>query len=239
MYFLRIRMSRLNLFIGAALLMAPVAVEADGPVVVELFTSQGCSSCPPADRLLAELSTHDYVLALALHVDYWDYMGWKDIFAQPAFSERQRNYARAWRERSVYTPQMVVQGVSYMVGSRADEIKRKIMQFEDSPSLVNLSVETVRDGARIEMAPVDVAVAASNVYLVRYSPGEEVMIERGENAGKTILYVNIVEAWETLDEWDGSGRLTLDVPQMEAGEYAVIVQEKGLGQIYAARRLSH
>ncbi len=232
-------MFRLKAIFGAALLLAPVSVQADGPVVVELYTSQGCSACPPADRLLAELSTHDYVIALALHVDYWDYLGWKDIFATPAFSERQRSYARAWRTATVYTPQMVVQGVKYMVGSRGDEVQRQIMQYEDVPWDVTLSAVAVGNGARIVVAPKAAPVAAANVYLVRYSPGQDVTIERGENAGKTITYVNVVEAWDVLAEWDGRAELVLNVPQMANGEYVVIVQQKGPGEIYAARRLSH
>jgi len=232
-------MSRLKLLFGAALMLAPVAAHAGNPVVVELYTSQGCSSCPPADRLLAELATHDYVIALALHVDYWDYLGWKDKFAQPAFSNRQRLYAREWGERTVYTPQMVVQGVNYMVGSRGDEIQRQIMQAEESVAKVVLQAQNDGDGIRIDLAPLGDDVVEADIQLVRYSVGETVLIERGENAGKAIDYVNIVESWEMLGRWDGTGTAVVNVPDVEAGEYVVIIQAPGPGEIYAAARVSH
>lgn len=232
-------MSRFILLFGAALLFAPLSARAENPVVVELYTSQGCSSCPPADRLLAELATHDYVIALALHVDYWDYLGWADIFADPAFSNRQRLYARAWGKRTVYTPQMVVQGVNYMVGSRSDEILRQIMQAEERKTKVSLSAQNNGRGIRIELAPVGGWGGEADIQLVRYSPGESVTIERGENAGKTIEYVNIVESWENLGRWDGKGPTVMTVPDVQAGEYVVIIQAPGPGEIYAAVRLSH
>ncbi len=231
-------MPKLNILLGAALLLSPMVAKAESPVVVELYTSQGCSSCPPADRLLSELATHDYIIALALHVDYWDYLGWADIFASPAFSNRQRLYARQWGERSVYTPQIVVQGVNYMVGSRSDEIQRQIMQAESHEARVSLSVQSNGAGIRIELAPVGGQGLEADIQLVRYSPGESVTIERGENAGKTIEYVNIVESWENLGRWDGKGSTVVNVPNAQAGEYVVIIQAPGPGEIYAATRLS-
>jgi len=232
-------MFRGKFFVAAALALMPVNVQADSPVVVELFTSQGCSSCPPADRLLAELATHDYVIALALHVDYWDYLGWKDGFAQPAFSNRQRSYARQWGERTVYTPQMVVQGVNYMVGTRSDEVQRQIMQFEDQGPKVSLTVSNRGSGIQVEITAAGEGQGPADIYLVRYTPLETVMIERGENAGRTIDYVNVVQSWETLGRWDGRGRAEVNAAAQVAGEYVVIVQTEGLGEILAAQRLSH
>jgi len=232
-------MSWYSRLFGAALLLAPISAQAEGPVVVELFTSQGCSSCPPADRLLADLATHDYVIALALHVDYWDYLGWKDDFAQPAFSNRQRLYARQWHERSVYTPQIVVQGVNYMVGSRSDEIQRQIMEFEDHATKVSLAVRNDAGGIEIEMSPQTEMLGEADIHLVRYSDGESVMIRRGENAGKTINYVNIVQSWDTLGQWDGTGPAVLRVPDAQTGQYVVIVQAVGPGEIFAAQLLDH
>jgi len=232
-------MRRLNILFAAALVLVPLMAKAEKAVVVELYTSQGCSSCPPADRLLAELATHDYIIALALHVDYWDYLGWVDKFSQPAFSNRQRLYAREWRERTVYTPQMVVQGVNYMVGSRSDEIQRQIMQAEGEEAQVSIVASNQGAGIRIEVAQLGRAVVESDIQLVRYSAGESVVIERGENAGKTIEYINIVESWETLGRWDGTGRAVVNVPNAEAGNYVIIVQAPGPGLIYAAKRLTH
>lgn len=232
-------MSVKNLVASAAILLAPITANAEGPVVVELFTSQGCSSCPPADLLLEELASHDYVIALALHVDYWDYLGWKDNFAQPAFSTRQRSYARQWRERSVYTPQMVVQGVNYMVGSRSDEIQRQIMQYEDAQSGVSVKASNQGAGIQIEISGQSSTENAADIHLVRYSEGESVMIQRGENAGKTIDYVNVVQSWQTLGQWDGDGPIVVNVSHVDAGEYVVIIQAEGPGEIFAAARLSH
>ncbi|MBL1434858.1 MAG: DUF1223 domain-containing protein [Rhodobacteraceae bacterium] len=232
-------MSKVNLFLGAALLLAPVVANAENPVVVELYTSQGCSSCPPADRLLASLATHDNIIALAFHVDYWDYLGWADDFAKPEYSNRQRLYARAWNERSVYTPQMVVQGVHYMVGSRNDEIQRQIMQAEEIAPKVQVTARNEGRGISIRMEALSGATLEADIFLVRFSESETVVIERGENAGRTIDYINIVKSWETLGRWDGNGTATVSVPQAEAGEYVVIIQAPGPGEIYAATKLSH
>lgn len=232
-------MSKLNIAFGAVLLLFPAIAKAENPVVVELFTSQGCSSCPPADRLLANLATHDDIIALALHVDYWDYLGWADEFAKPEYSNRQRRYARVWNERSVYTPQMVVQGVNYMVGSRNDEIQRQIMQAGDVSPKVAVTARNDGRGIQIRIEALRGETSEADIFLVRYSEREIVVIERGENAGKTIEYVNIVNSWETLGRWDGNGAATVSVPQAEAGEYVVIIQALGPGEIYAAVRLSH
>jgi len=232
-------MSKLKIVFGAALMLFPALAKAENLVVVELYTSQGCSSCPPADRLLANLAAHDDIIALALHVDYWDYLGWADDFAKPEYSNRQRRYARAWSERSVYTPQMVVQGVNYMVGSRNDEIQRQIMQAEGVAPKVAVTARNEGHGIHIRMEALRGEATEADIFLVRYVERETVVIERGENAGKTIEYVNIVESWETLGRWDGEGTATVSVPQAEAGEYVVLIQAPGPGQIYAAIRLSH
>jgi len=232
-------MSKLNIVFGAALLLFPAVSKAESPVVVELYTSQGCSSCPPADRLLASLATHDDIIALALHVDYWDYLGWADDFAKPEYSNRQRQYAGAWSERSVYTPQMVVQGVNYMVGSRNDEIQRQIMQAGSSAPKATVTARNDGRGIHIRMEALQGEATEADIFLVRYSEHETVVIERGENAGRTIEYVNIVKSWETLGRWDGKGAANVSVPQAEAGEYVVIIQAPGPGEIYAATKLSH
>jgi len=232
-------MFKLNIALGAVLLLFPAFAKAENPVVVELYTSQGCSSCPPADRLLANLATHDNVIALALHVDYWDYLGWADDFAKPEYSNRQRSYARAWHERSVYTPQMVVQGVNYMVGSRNDEIQRQIMQAEGAAPKVSVTAQNDGRGIQVRMEALRGEAAEADIYLVRYSERETVVIGRGENAGRTIEYVNIVKSWETLGRWDGIGAASVNVPQAAAGEYVVIIQAPGPGEIYAATRLTH
>ena len=125
-------MMRLSRWIAAGLMSATLGMtaglaQAGGPVVVELYTSQGCSSCPPADAFLArELANRDDVIALALHVDYWDYIGWKDDFADPQHTDRQRDYARAAGQRTIYTPQMIIAGKDHVIGSHPAEVKKLI-----------------------------------------------------------------------------------------------------------------
>ena len=213
-----------------------VAAE-DQPVVVELFTSQGCASCPPADRLLGQLADKPGVIALALHVDYWDYIGWPDAFADPRFTLRQKAYAHGSGERMIYTPQLVVAGADRIVGSRVMEVADAISVHDDMVQPVR--VEAVRQGGtvRIEARMADGAAARDLlVQLVSYDPHERVAIKGGENAGAVLDYVNIVQGWHVLGEWDGqvvwSGEAALD-----DGPAAVIVQEPGPGRILGAARV--
>jgi len=231
-------MRRLSIITAAFMLLFPAFANADHPVVVELYTSQGCSSCPPADRVLEQLIDKDYVIALALHVDYWDYLGWRDEFADPAYSARQRRYARLWNERSVYTPQIVVQGTDYMVGSRGDAVNRQIMEHEDDRETVNLDTSFINGSATITVRPRNRDVAEATVYLVGYSDGEEVSILRGELRGRTLNYVNIVESWETIANWDGSSSISIQTQNLLDRNYVVIVQEAGQGPILASARVT-
>ena len=214
------------------------AAAAQGPVVVELFTSQGCSNCPPVDALLGELADHDDVIALALHVDYWDYIGWADTFADPAFTARQHGYARAAGSTVVYTPQMVIGGQAHMVGNQPMAVFSEIMEHAEAPDPVAL--EVTREGEDYwleaemrEGASADVMV----VQLVRYTPMEEVAIRRGENANQTFQYHNIVRDWQIVAEWDGRSRFSAQISRLGSEPHVVIVQEAGHGPIMAAARL--
>ena len=124
----------------AAGLSATAANAGDRPVVIELYTSQGCSSCPPADALLNELAGRDDVIALAMHVDYWDYIGWKDIFANPAHTVRQRAYANADGQRMIYTPQMIVGGKDHVVGYKPMHLAKLIETHGDLPVVVDIQM---------------------------------------------------------------------------------------------------
>jgi hypothetical protein len=138
----------------AAVCLAPLAAGAqETPVVLELYTSQGCSSCPPADALFADLARRDDVIALALHVDYWDYLGWKDAFAKPRHSARQKAYAKAARSRTVFTPEMVVQGEDRLKGHDAAAIAEEIAAHLRQPPGALLSVAREGEAIRIEIAP--------------------------------------------------------------------------------------
>ncbi len=225
---------------AALLLMLQIGSAAEaqqGPVVVELFTSQGCSSCPPADAMMADLANRDDVIALALHVDYWDYIGWKDHFASPAFTERQRQYARAAGANTIYTPQMVIGGRDHVVGAKPMELSQAIRALAAEPSGItvdlHLSGETLRVEARAARAPGGPIV----VQLVRYTPEETVSIRRGENAGRTMTYVNIVRSWQVLGRWDGGTSWIAEAQVRGDDPVVVILQEPGPGAILAAAEI--
>ncbi len=221
--------------IGATL-AGPLAAQED-KVVVELFTSQGCSSCPPADALLNELAQRSDVIALALHVDYWDYLGWKDTFSEAAFTARQHGYASAAHARTVYTPQMVIGGVDHVIGSKAMEVMDQVAAHRGAVNLVGLSV--VRSGGtlQIKAEPRRADLGQMVVQLVRYHPAEVVNIQRGENAGKSVRYANIVSAWDVIAQWDGSAALDMTATVAGADPAVVIIQRERFGPILAAVEL--
>ncbi|MBR9842894.1 MAG: DUF1223 domain-containing protein [Rhodobacteraceae bacterium] len=214
------------------------AVQADShPVVVELFTSQGCSSCPPADAFFEkELAGREDVIALALHVDYWDYLGWKDNFANPAFTKRQKNYARAAGHRMVYTPQIIIGGRDHVVGNHPEEVEALLKAHEatDSPVMVEIK----RVGERVEIEAMAVETPGQMlIHLVRYAPQDEVTIKRGENAGRQVRYTNIVTDWHVIAEWDGRAPLHIEAPAAGDAPVVALVQSKGNGPIWAAARV--
>ncbi|MGA1274472.1 MAG: DUF1223 domain-containing protein [Gemmobacter sp.] len=220
---------------GAA--AAPGAVRAQSPVVVELFTAQGCAACPPADAFLAELATRADVIALALHVDYWDYIGWRDTFAQGAFTERQKAYARAAGARTIYTPQMVVQGREARPGTRTEAGTARILETAAAPQTISSEASSSADGARLVLRPLAGPVGGARVHLVRYEPRVDVAIGAGENAGRRLEGHNIVLSWETLAEWDGSAPLELEVALPGSLPAVAIVQRADQGAILGALRL--
>lgn len=231
-------MLRLISTIFAALFSLTTALYAQStPVVVELYTSQGCSSCPPADRYLSELARRDDVIALALHVDYWDYLGWADSFADPDYSKRQRAYAAAAKQRTVFTPQIIVQGKSIVVGNRVNEVEAEISKIRTGATLADLSVTRDGEDIKISIAALAEGLPRAVVQLVRFKPRSEVSIKRGENAGKSVVYTNIVTHWSKLSKWDGHKNLELTRSVVGSGPLAVIVQAEKHGPILAARIL--
>ncbi len=181
------------------------------PVVVELFTSQGCSSCPPADAMLARLASEPGVLPLSFHVDYWDYLGWADSFAQPAFTERQERYARVSGERSVYTPQLIVDGEDTAVAPGPAELMSLIDAHRVAPALVSVRRDRVDGGEAIELMPLSDLGGRTEVLLVRYVPERRVQVTAGENRGKQVAYTNVVLTMDRLAEWDGAAPLKMTV----------------------------
>ena len=210
--------------------------EGEPGVVVELFTSQGCAACPPADALMARLAERPGVIALSLHVDIWDYLGWPDRFAQPGFTERQKAYARAEGSRSILTPQMIVAGAHRLGGVRGMELADLLQAEAARPERVELVLR--RNGAMLEIhahaePPLE---RGAVVDLVRYTPKATVRIGAGENAGRTVTHYNIVTLWETLGLWDGNGPVAFHVRLDGSEPVVVIVQEEGPGAILAASR---
>ena len=227
-------------FVSAACglwLAATAQVQAEPVVVVELFTSQGCSSCPPADEFLAMLASDPRILPLALHVDYWDYIGWEDHFAQGKFTDRQRDYAKAAGSRTIYTPQLIIGGVDRIEGYAPEETAERLRDHLAAGTPVRLTV--TREGDRLViLAEADPPLTEPvRVQLVRYNPEETVTIERGENAGKTITYRNIVTSWERLEDWGGTAPLEVTAPYPGDEPGAVIVQTAGPAEILAAARV--
>ena len=230
--------TRLKLSLAAAASLAlggpAVAADADNPTVVELFQSQGCSSCPPANVVLNAIADRPDVLALSFAVTYWDRLGWKDIFGHPAFTARQWEYSKAGGRGNVSTPQMIVNGRGVLVGSRKEQVDAFIRRFDRGTS-----------GPRIAAAPGRVTVEAgraarpANVWLVRYDPRlRNVPIRAGENGGRTLPHRNIVREIHLLGKWQGDAASFPTRPSSDpVYRSAVLVQDGPGGAILSARRI--
>lgn len=211
-------------------------VQAD--VVVELYTSQGCSSCPPADALLGELAGREGIIALSLHVDYWDYLGWKDKFANPIFTVRQRGYAATAGNSMIYTPQMVIGGKDHIVGTKAMDLADKLAQHKEREAPIALEAQRQGDMVQVRANPAsDDAQDLFIVHLVQYSAAETVSIKRGENAGRDVTYHNVVKGWTQIAEWDGISALNVDAQASGDDPMAIIIQRPGPGEILAAAKV--
>lgn len=203
----------------------------EAPVVVELFTSQGCSSCPPADAFLTDLARQRRdVLPLAFHVTYWDYLGWKDPYSLDAATARQRAYARYLGDDGVYTPQMVVDGATGFVGSSRSRGLEAIAGAVRKPVAVSLA----RDGANFLITVGD-GTGHGQVLLVGFDPAHETRIGRGENGGRTLTESNIVRSLTPVGAWAGSALALRSMPAAGEG-FAVLLQAED-GRIIGAARL--
>lgn len=236
-------------FLSFGLLAASPAFAADKtatrPVVVEYFTSQGCSSCPPADAYLKDdLSERNDVISLAYHVDYWDDLGWKDTFSQHRFTTRQYAYKRALSERGesagrigVYTPQMVVEGKFAAVGSNRAAINRAIDAAQNNLANVPVTVTHRNGEVHLTVGADEAAPTPATLWLVSYMKSAPVTIKRGENTGRTITYVNIVRDMRALGHWEGHS-LSLTLPKLSGNEaYVALLQSDQLGPILGASRV--
>ncbi len=230
----------------AALAAAAVPARAAGPVVVELFTSQGCSSCPPADEYLGELNGRDDVIALAYHVDYWNYIGWTDPFAAKWATQRQRDYERSLNQRYVYTPEMVVNGAYHEVGSDRHSVEELIAAAEKAPPAGPPITLTMGDD---EVVAVKIGGAATppaakaTVWLVKFDREHRTAVKRGENEGRTLTDYQVVRTLREIGSWTGAPlEFSVDLEKSGPGDggCAILVQgEDGAGPILAARMLRY
>jgi len=189
------------------------SAQAEPRAVIELFTSQGCSSCPAADKLMAEYAQDPSVIALSLAVDYWDYLGWKDTLALSGHSNRQRAYAKVRGDRQVYTPQVVIDGAVHALGSDKAAIERAILQIREqsSPLSLPVKIEQVGDKLTVTVPASKDEKGQAEVWLCPVTKSVPVAIGRGENSGHTLTYTNVVRRWIKLGDWTGKAE-TFDVP---------------------------
>ncbi len=215
--------------------LAGDTIQSSNVTVIELFTSEGCSSCPPAEANLGKLVDRDDIIALAYHVDYWDYIGWADPYASPEHTKRQRQYALTLRNRTIYTPQMVFQGVYDTPGSRMGQIEDGYAEARKVPR-IPVAMELADDGMLHIRIGNGVANDA-NVLLVTYRQRASTEVTRGENAGRLLEHRNVVQSVEKIGHWNDVA-LNLSHMRPEAGETAIgcaiLLQESSGGRIIGA-----
>lgn len=231
---------------GAALIAgrpdgAGARTPAEGPWAVELFTSQGCSSCPPADAYLGKLAKRPDIVALSYHVDYWDYIGWKDPFASRETTERQRAYARVLRQRYVYTPEMVVDGIGHDTGREPQPIETLLAKAQ-SLSPRRATPELARSGSgpiTVRLADFPLGGASADVILAVYDRRSTTPVASGENQGRTLENFNIVRHLEVISRWNGAAaNWTIAADRIQATQgVAVLVQRADHGAMIGCNKL--
>ncbi len=216
------------------------------PTLLELYTSQGCSSCPPADKLIKTYAERRDIVALSFNVDYWDYLGWKDTLAQRAFSDRQRTYAMKRGDGEVYTPQIVVNGLTHAVGSMPKRVDRAIQVANAELGKQKIPLTVIHSNGKLTVSvggdqPIALQRSAT-VWLATVRSKVKVTVKRGENHGRTLTYYNVVHRLTPIGMW--SGKKTVielkdeDVLQGKADNCAVLVQLGKGGPVVAARWMS-
>ncbi len=232
---------------GAAVIVAgqPDGVAArppgNGPWAVELFTSQGCNSCPPADAFLGRLAKRADIVALSFHVDYWDYIGWKDPFASREATERQRGYAKALKQRYVYTPEIVVDGIGHDTGREPGPIETLLAKAQRlSPKRATPELaRTVGGALTIKLAAFALERGPADVVLAIYDRRNNTPVARGENQGRTLENFNIVRQLEFVSRWDGSpASWTIAADRIQPAQgVAVLVQRAEHGPMIGCNKL--
>ena len=235
------KVSRLPAAIVLSAMLSASALAGEHKTVVELFTSQGCSSCPPADRLLGELAADNNLVALSLPVDYWDYLGWHDTLAKAAYSQRQRGYSEQRGSSEVFTPQIIVNGVTQVVGSDRSAIEKACTKATKEKQV---SVTLRKNAGKVEIEVSGGSGTPAAVWLLSVVQEKPVMINRGENRGKTITYHNVVRDFRRLADWNGAPvkqSVALSEITDDADMVAVLVQPGSVekpGAIRGAATLS-
>jgi hypothetical protein len=213
----------------AGLAMLPLSAGAQTRGVVELFTSQGCSSCPPADKLLGEMSMDPSIVAISLPIDYWDYLGWKDTLASPKNSALQKAYAKSRGDREVYTPQAVVNGAVHVLGSDRKAIERALADQLKSGLTVPVSLSISGGQLNISLPDANGEQTSGEVWVCAMVKATSVWVGRGENEGRTITYHNVARRWTKVGDWNGQARIfTMPVADLRGGgtdAVAVIVPQ--------------
>jgi hypothetical protein len=247
--------NRISRWSGALGVCAIVAIirpaHADPRAVVELFTSQGCSSCPPADRIIGELAKDPSIIALSMPIDYWDYLGWKDTLADSRFSARQKAYSQMRGDREVYTPQVVVNGSAQVIGSDRAGIERAMGDTENLKGVMSVPVSMTLVDKQINVSVAasskGPAVAHGEVWICSISKAVPISIGRGENSGRQITYYNVVRNLLKVGDWNGSpGSWTVPLENVsrEGVDAAVVYVQDGnrdrpgamLGAAYSSLR---
>jgi len=235
----------LPLFILSQLILADLHVQTTDTktTMIELFSSEGCSACPPAERWVSGLINHPKLwsafIPLVFHVDYWDYIGWEDPFATEQTTERQYHYAEALGQRNVYTPQMIVQGANHATGSDRDKILALIARTQKSKR-VAVTINRAEDGVRVTVAGADTTEEAA-VWLAVFDNRHDTDIKRGENGGRMLSYYNVVRGMKRIGTWKGrpleipTGNADLSTEDRDG--CAVILQSVSTGRILGAAKL--
>jgi hypothetical protein len=204
-------MDRRVVWLVALTLLGPAADPADALAetrgVVELFTSQGCSSCPPADRLLGQLAADPSIVAMSLPIDYWDYLGWRDTLASPENSARQRAYARTRGDREIYTPQLVINGMVHVPGGDQSAVAGAMRKAQEASKAPSLPVAVSAAGGRLNVTvAAGAAAGVAEVWLCEITRAVPIKISRGENGGRSVTYHNVVRRRVKLGDWNGELR---------------------------------
>jgi hypothetical protein len=219
----------LSLAVVASTMAAAATASAEPRGVIELFTSQGCSSCPAADKLAGELARDPSLVVLSLAIDYWDYLGWKDTLALPGHTNRQRAYSKVRGDREVYTPQVVVNGTTHVLGSDQQAIEKAVTQTHKQAGMLSVPVSlAVADNQISVSVPAAANTQKGEIWLCPVTRNAPVEIGRGENSGHTITYHNVVRRWVKLGDWTGTARNykvpVSDVTSAGGDAVAVVVQ---------------